>query len=223
MFMSYDKKKLLSLFYKSYFKNGEIIKNGIKYIAEPFRDFEKINIYSENVGDVSTTRLNQIIDIEDLLYDFSKILSDKNFNVFKILLSDIQLYTDLGKNEVYLNKKDSKTLMDLYETYSKNTIKYKNQYDIIIDVDYILKFISVSIYGDEIVVNDMIKVNYMFFDGIESDNVKSDFSSLYDSDDGFYDYFRDSGEFGEIVSFLYHTLIDPDSSTFVTFNHKFIF
>jgi hypothetical protein len=69
----------------------------------------------------------------------------------------------------------------------------------------------------------MIKVNYMFFDGIESDNVKSDFSSLYDSDDGFYDYFRDSGEFGEIVSFLYHTLIDPDSDTFVTFNHKFIF
>ena len=173
-------KRLLNLFYKTYFINGPIIKDGVKYVAEPSNDFGGINKY-------------------------------------------IKLYSGFDKSEVHLNKKDTKTLLDLYKINSENALKYTSEKEIV-DVTYTLELVDVSTDGDAIIVKDKIKVNSIYFDGFESSNTKFDFLTLYDKDDNFYDYFRDRGEFGQIIDFFYSTpLIDRDSDIFVSFDHVFIF
>lgn len=214
-------KRLLNLFYKTYFIKGPIIKDGVKYVAEPSNDFGGINIYAIRVEDVSCARFVQQSVIENYIYDFSKMLGDTD--MYRHLRKYIKLYSGFDKSEVHLNKKDTKTLLDLYKINSENALKYTSEKEIV-DVTYTLELVDVSTDGDAIIVKDKIKVNSIYFDGFESSNTKFDFLTLYNKDDNFYDYFRDRGEFGQIIDFFYSTpLIDRDSDIFVSFDHVFIF
>jgi hypothetical protein len=219
-------KKLLSLFYKSNFPKGSIVIDGIKYMVEPYNNFEKLNIYTDNIADVSTTRINQIGSIEELVYNFSKFVnSSVNYETFKILMSHINFYTDLDKNEVYLNNEDTKIVLDIYENNKESSIKFRTFNDEIIDINYSAKFIGVSNYETEIIVNDIVKITFLSVDGFESSDIKNDFFKLYENEDELYDSFRDGLEFEEVISFFHSRsrLIDHDSDVFVAFNHKFIF
>jgi len=219
-------KKLLSLFYKSNFPKGSIVIDGIKYMVEPYNNFEKLNIYTDNIADVSTTRINQIGSIEELVYNFSKFVnSSVNYETFKILMSHINFYTDLDKNEVYLNNEDTKIVLDIYENNKESSIKFRTFNDEIIDINYSAKFTGVSNYETEIIVNDIVKITFLSVDGFESSDIKNDFFKLYENEDELYDSFRDGLEFEEVISFFHSRsrLIDYDSDVYVVFNHKFIF
>ena len=224
--MSLDSKKLLSLFYKSNFPKGSKVIDGIKYMVEPYNNFEKLNVYTDNIADVSTTKVNQIGSIEELVYNFSRFVnSNINYGMFKMLMSHIHFYTDLDKGEVYLNNEDTKIVLGIYENNGGSSLKFRTFNDEIIDVSYSAKFIDVSNYETEIIVNDTVKITFLSIDGFESSDIKNDFFKLYEDEDELYDSFREGLEFEEIISFFHSRprLIDHDSDVYVTFNHKFIF
>ena len=215
--------KLLQYFIKLNFPKGNKVIDGIRYSVELSSENSLVNIFMENVSNVSTTRANMIGTIDDLIYDFSRLLPNAQSGPSQYfnLKHYFKFYAEIPKNEVYLNSSDESKLLGIYNTIRNVDLRYKTYDDEILDVNFSAYFDSVTIYDTEIMVSDNVKINSFYVDG-ELTKKSSKFFDLLESEDNFYDYFRGQGKFGEIIDFFWGNkrLIDPDSDTFVNFNHN---
>ena len=216
--------KLLQYFIKLNFPKGNKVIDGIRYTVELSSENSLVNIFMENVSDVSTTRNNMIGTIDDLIYDFSRLLPNDGTpgpSQYHNLKHYFKYYSELSKHDVYLNSSDESKLLGIYNTIKNVDLRYRTYDDEIIDVNFSVYFDSVAVYDSEIIVSDNVKINSYYVDG-ELTKKSTRFFDLLESEDNFYDYFRGQGKFGEIIDFFWGSkrLIDPDSDMFVNFNHN---
>ena len=220
--------KLLKVFIKSNFPNGSKVIDGFRYTLEKSNQSNDILVYIYPVEglSLSTVRANLIGSFEDLLYDFSKFVTSKGGgpSTFYSLKQYFKFYTEIPKNEVYLNSSDKSELLGIYNTINNINFRYKTFDDEIIDVEFSARFNSVSIYDAEILVKDTVKINSLYVDGESSQKKVTDLMDLMEREDGIYDYFIGKGKFGEVIDFFWARprIIDPNSDIFVAFEHNWV-
>ena len=183
--------KLLKVFIKSNFPNGSKVIDGFRYTLEKSNQSNDILVYIYPVEDLSTVRANLIGSFEDLLYDFSKFVTSKGGgpSTFYSLKQYFKFYTEIQKNEVYLNSSDKSELLGIYNTINNINFRYKTFDDEVVDVEFSVRFNSVSIYDTEILVKDTVKIISLYVDGEPSQKKVADLMNLIEREDNTYDYF----------------------------------